>query len=49
MGLIDDITMKIVPETQKLMEKEGIALREALIRAFREFGYISSEEILKKK
>lgn len=44
MGLIKDISEKIVPRTQGLMEQQGMNLKKALIIAFKEYGYIGEGE-----
>ena len=43
MGIILDIVDKVAPETQKLMEDKGLDLKEALIIAFKDNGYIKDD------
>lgn len=44
MGLIKDISEKIVPRTQELTEYQGSGIKQALMIAFEENGYLKKYE-----
>lgn len=44
MGLINDISEKIVPRTQELRETKGLDIKQALTIAFEETGYLKKSE-----
>lgn len=39
MGIVDDISNKIVPRAQELIEN-GMSMNDAIVQAFIELGYI---------
>ena len=43
MGLINDISEKIVPRTQQLIAVQGLDMKQALMIAFEEAGYIKED------
>lgn len=49
MGLINDISEKIVPRTQELMADKGLDIKQALTIAFKETGYLRKNKEEGKK
>lgn len=39
MGVIKDINDKIAPRAQELTEKQGLSIKQALVKSFEECGY----------
>ena len=44
MGVINDISEKIVPRTQQLIAIQGLDMKQALMIAFEEAGYIEEKK-----